>query len=158
MLDIPHKAGLLLDKGLADGQVSETADNLEYLSETWIAAREWQKAESALQRAAERSERGDLWQRLAQVQMEQENWSAAQASMSRAISAGVEDVGQASYLLGIAAYNAGDVTGAKHALMTSVRQPSSRQQAQQWLDHLEHEARNILRAKRLQEFRDSGEG
>lgn len=136
LLEIPYKAGVLYSKGLEDGIVEATADNYEYLSDAWIAAREWDQAEAALRQAAELGDEGDLWKRLAQVQMEKENWTAAVESLGRAIDSGVTDTGQTQYLLGVAAYQAGDSSAAERALRAAVNDPDSRGQAQQWLDHI----------------------
>lgn len=147
MLEIPYKAGVLLERGVTDNIVEKTPANLEYLSEAWISAREWNHAESALQSAAELGNDGDLWQRLAQVQMEKEDWKSAQTSMARAVAAKPSNPGQAAYLLGVAAFNAGDNAGARKALIAATRHESSRQQAQQWLDHLDSQSRNMARSK-----------
>lgn len=147
MLDIPYKAGVLLDRGVTENIIENTSDNFEYMSEAWIAAREWNRAELALRLAAELGNDGDLWQRLAQVQMEKEEWKAAQASMERALTAKPSNPGQAAYLLGVAAFNAGDNASARKALITATRHESSRQQAQQWLDHMDNQARNLVRSK-----------
>lgn len=136
LLEIPFKAGLVFEEGLASGLVEPTADNYEYLSDTWIAAREWDKAEASLRLAAEKSPNGDLWKRLAQVMMEKEDWQAAKDALELAVDAGVSDEGQTHYLLGVAAYQAGDMSGAERALRAAVSDPESGQQARQWLDHI----------------------
>lgn len=136
LLEIPYKAGRTLERGLENGTIERTAKSYQLLSDAWIAAREWDKAEAALRRAAELSADGNLWMRLAQVLMEKESWRAAQDALQSALKAGVSDVGQANYLLGVAAYQAGDDARAVEALRAATRDPASQRQAQQWLDHI----------------------
>jgi tetratricopeptide (TPR) repeat protein len=125
-----------IERGIADGLVEKTSENFQYLSDAWISAHEWDKAEATLRRAAELDSDGDLWKRLAQVLMEKESWDGAKEALEAALSAGVSDAGQTHYLLGVAAYQAGDTRGAESALRAATRDPSSQQQAQQWLDHI----------------------
>jgi tetratricopeptide (TPR) repeat protein len=136
-LDIPYKAGVLLREGLDNGTIEATADNLKYLSDVWIAAHEWDSAEGALRRAASLSSEGDLWARLAQVQIEKEAWQEAKETLSRAVNAGVSDMGQTQYLLGIAAYEAGDTRTAEGALTEASRYPEFASQSRQWLQHIQ---------------------
>jgi tetratricopeptide (TPR) repeat protein len=136
LLEIPYKAGVAFERGMDDGIVERTSENYEYLSDAWISAREWDRAETALRRAAELDADGDLWKRLAQVLMEKESWEGAQEALEEALNAGVSDAGQTHYLLGVAAYQAGDTRGAEDALRRATRDPASQQQAQQWLDHI----------------------
>jgi uncharacterized protein HemY len=73
---------------------------------------------------------------LAQVMMEKEDWQAAKEALELAVDAGVSDEGQTHYLLGVAAYQAGDMSGAERALRAASTDPDSGQQARQWLDHI----------------------
>jgi len=136
MLNIPYKAGNLLARGIEDGRVEKTADNYEHLSEAWIGSREWSRAESSLANAARLSTTGDLWQRLAQVQMEQENWQGAQQSLAAALEKGVADTAKTNYLMGIAAYYAGNTRQARQAFTQALKDKRLRSDVRQWLDHL----------------------
>jgi tetratricopeptide (TPR) repeat protein len=136
MLEIPYKAGLMMERGLEDGTVERNADNYQYLSDSWIAAHEWDRAESALRKAAEFGSDGDLWKRLAQVLMEKEDWQGARQALEQALDVGVSDSGQTHYLLGVAAFQSGDTRGAEDALRAATRDPAAQRQAQQWLDHI----------------------
>lgn len=136
MLEIPYKAASLVQQGIDRGTVSPSTDNYQYLSEAWISAYEWEAAERALEQAASNADDGELWQRLAQVRIEKEDWVGAWDALQAAIKSGVADVGEAEFLLGIAAYHSGDTGAAIAALRRSVRHESYRAQAQQWLSHL----------------------
>jgi tetratricopeptide (TPR) repeat protein len=136
LVEIPYKAGLLVERGLEAGTIEPTTENYEYLSDAWIAAHEWDMAEAALRKAAELGSDGDLWKRLAQVLMEKEDWAAARDALEQALDSGVTDSGQTHYLLGIAAFQAGDPGTAENALRAAARDPDSQEQAQQWLDHI----------------------
>jgi len=136
MLEIPYKAGVLVEERMAQSIVEPTAENHEYLADAWIAAHEWDKAEAAMRRVAELSGDGDAWKRLAQVLMEKEDWAAARDALERALDAGVDNPGETQYLLGVAAFQAGDARRAEAALRTAAQDPSTREQARQWLAHI----------------------
>jgi hypothetical protein len=139
MLEIPYKAASLMDQGLEQGTIAATAENFEYLSEAWISAYEWQQAETTLQSAAELSDDGELWQRLAQVRIENEDWAGARDALQLALEKGVVDPGRTHYLLGISAYNSNDPGAAISALQSAVRFDSFREEARQWLTHIQNE-------------------
>jgi tetratricopeptide (TPR) repeat protein len=142
LLDIPYKAGTLFHQGMERGAVERSAENYQFLSDAWIVAREWNRAEQALKRAAELSNDGDLWKRLGQVYMEKEDYRAAADALDRAVRAGVERMGETHYLLGVAAYSMGDQRRAESALRAATRDARTRNQAQQWLEHIRLEAQH----------------
>ena len=103
-LDQPHQVTFLgqlsLDQGVPalgarvvaaarqDGRMEETVPMLDLLSTLWTAAREREPAMTALADAAPKARHGRLWVRLGQMQMGDEDWSAAVGSYAAALDAG----------------------------------------------------------------------
>jgi len=135
-LEMPYRAGMLLEGALGRGVVEPSAERFRQLSDAWIAAREWPRAAAALERAAELADDGEPWLQLARVAIEQEQWRDAQSALEKALDAGVADVGEARYLHGIAAYYAGDRAAAQASLAAAARDGKWQDPASQWLDYL----------------------
>lgn len=143
MLEIPWKAATILADGIRQGIIEASLVNYEYLSEAWISAYEWDQAELALIEAASKAEDGKLWKRLAQVRIENDDWAGARQALEQALEQGMADTGETYYLLGIAAFNAGDNAAAITALRRSSNSASYAEQSRQWLNHLLNEQRRL---------------
>ena len=139
--NIPYPAAELLEREFEAGRVEENPENFQLLANSWIAAREYQRALPPLQRAAEISEDGALYVRLAQVHMERDEWGEAVQFLERAIGQGglEENPGSAEILLGIARYNDGNPTGARAAFQRARRHEAARPEADRWLEHIARE-------------------
>ena len=106
MQGIPYRAAQVLLKGLEAKKVKEDQKLLEKLANCWIAAREFDKAVTPLQKAAQMSGNGDLFVRLGEVNTQRENWEEAARAFRNAIDkGGLRDAGNAHLMLGISLYN-----------------------------------------------------
>jgi hypothetical protein len=150
MLNIPWKAATLLADGISKGIIEPSLVNYEYLSEAWISAYEWDRAELALIEAASKAEDGKLWKRLAQVRIENDDWAGARQALQQALEKGVSDTGETYYLLGIAAYNTGDHAAAITALRTASNSGSYANESRLWLNHLVSEQRRVASSASLE--------
>jgi len=140
--ELPYQAAKVLEKGIADGHVASDVDSQEMLANAWIAAREYDRSLAPLQQAARLSDSGDLYIRLGQVHMQREEWSEAAELFQQAIrKGGLEDPGNAELLLGISYYNAESVDRARAYFSRARKHESTRAQADNWLTHIEREAR-----------------
>lgn len=137
LLEIPYKAGEVLEDGLARKLLPEDERTLSTLSDAWIMAREYGKAEQVLRRAAQVSDKGELWFRLAQIHVEEGKWKEALDALSRATAKGVNKAGEAAFLTGVAAYESGDAPRAKNALREAMKFDDTRSNARAWLAHIE---------------------
>lgn len=139
-MQIPLKAATILERGVSQKQVEATEKNLEMLANAWIMAREWKKAEEATARAAAASEKGELYKRLGQVQMETENWKAAIGSFQKALKkGGLKDTGEVALLLGIAAMQDKQFKTAESALRQAQQHEKTTKMATEWLGALQAE-------------------
>lgn len=138
---VPYKAGVLLEEGFAAGRVEDSAENWELLANSWVSAREYERAIPALGKAAGLSDDGDLYVRLGQVHMERTQWKEAASALASALAkGGLEDTGQAHLLLGIARYNLEQFDASRRAFATAARYGDTRDSARQWLRLIDSEA------------------
>jgi tetratricopeptide (TPR) repeat protein len=137
---IPHRAARLVEEALAAKTVREDAEAYELLSSGWIMARETTKAEGPLARAAELADKGDLYIRLAQIHLLQEEWSQAADALRRALrKGGLEDPGTAELLLGVAYFNSNEFLEARSWFGRAHQSAKTRDQAETWLQHVQRE-------------------
>jgi tetratricopeptide (TPR) repeat protein len=140
--DLPHPAAVILEKGLAEGAIEEKVRSLEMLANSWIAAREFEKSLPPLKLAAKVAENGNLYVRLGQVYLQREEWSLAAAGFEDALDKGdLKRPGNALLLRGIAYYNDNQSFRAKSSFIEATGHEKTQNEAEQWLDHLEREAK-----------------
>lgn len=138
--ELPYPAAQVLQKGIDDGVIEPDVDSLELLSNSWIAAREYEKSLGPLSQAAEISEDGNLLIRLGQVYMQRENWSKAAELLERGIDrGGLDEPGNAQLLLGISFYNDARVERAKSSFDQAAKHEKVRQAAEGWIVHIDRE-------------------
>jgi tetratricopeptide (TPR) repeat protein len=137
---IPHRAAQILEQEMAARRIQENAEAFELLSGSWILAREIPKAEAPLARAAELAPKGDLYVRLAQVHMMQEEWSDAAGALRKALDkGGLADPANAQLLLGISYYNERELAEARNWFARAQQSVATREQAETWLEHIDRE-------------------
>lgn len=138
--EVPYKAARVLEKGMNDGKVKGTSKSYELLANAWLTARERDKAIRPLERAAAASSKGQLYLRLAQVQIDREQWGPARKSLGSALQkGGLPDRGAAHFLLGIAAVSDAEWADARKAFEAASEFPERKQASQEWLAHIEME-------------------
>ena len=80
--EVPYKAALILEKELESGRIKDEEKNWEQLANAWLSAREWKKAIPPLKKAAEMSEDGELFLRLGQTFMQEEDWKESKNTLN----------------------------------------------------------------------------
>jgi len=139
-MEIPVKAAGLLERGFAQKELPGTEKNYEMLGNAWIMAREYPKAEAAMARAAAASDKGELFKRLGQIQIENENWKAAAESLRKAQNkGGLKDPGETAFLLGVCHFNLRNWEPAEKALRQAMTHEKSAKMAAEWLNIMQAE-------------------
>src|SRR5262245_10137822 len=137
---IPYRAARIFDEGKASRRFEGDAEALELQSISWILAREPDKALAPLARAAELAPKGDLYVRLAQLHLLQEEWDKAAETLHKALAkGGLADPGTAQLMLGIACYNEHQLQEARNWFAQAQRSGATREQAETWLEHVDRE-------------------
>ena len=139
---IPYKAAQVLDKGIKEKIVEPEERNLRLLSQAWYQAREDDLAIPPLRMAAEMSEDGELWVRLAQSHINLEQWKDAASAANEALSrGGLKRNDQAQIMLGMALFNQKLLEQARVAFENARRDQRSARAAEQWIAYVDSELR-----------------
>lgn len=139
-MQIPLKAAAVLERGLTQKQVAPTEKNLESLANAWLVAREYDKAEVVMARAAQASDKGELYKRLGQIQIENEKWKDALESLQKAQKkGGLKAPGEAAFLAGVCAVQLKQWQVAEQSLRAAMQDEKTAKMATEWLNHLQEE-------------------
>lgn len=138
MLEIPYKAGALIEKAMKDGTLPRNEDNLKLLSDAWINAREADKAEATLKTLAEQSSKGEYYYKLGAMFGDTERWKDSIDMLQKGIDKGLTDryEGDSWMRIAVAYYNLNEVDPAIKALKQAKRYSTVRQEATQWLSFI----------------------
>jgi len=139
---IPRRAAEIL-AGALDKQKRLQSDpkTYELIGNCWVAAREYEMAIEPLARAAELSDNGEAYVRLAEVHVQLEDWNKAAEALRRGLEKGsLESPGHAQLLLGIAFYNRKNTQAARSWLEQALADETTRSQAEAWLKQLDVDA------------------
>ncbi len=134
---LPQRAAALLEQEMAAGHLTQNAERLDLLADSWLLARDKTKAAEALQRLLALNAGAETYFRLGRIYFDLEQWPRAAAMLEQATrSPGLKETGTAYLLWGIAAVHAHDQAAAERALGLALKDKGSRDQAQWWLDRL----------------------
>ena len=147
---LPYRAGLVLEKGMEDEFIEEDAAYWEMLANSWLLAREFDRALTPLQTGAEISEKGDLYARLGQLHLEREQWADASKALTSAITKGdLRDEATTHLLLAISYYHQEQYQNSTRHLRTARLSETEavRNSASQWLMLVDRDAEALREAQ-----------
>lgn len=132
--DLPFRAGQVLETGIEEETIEGDADAWELLGNSWLQAKEYDRALDPLTRAAEISETGDLFARLGRVYIQREDWKSATDVLEQAVEKGdLEDEGNTRLLLGVAYYNVKKLASARREFVRATKFDESERYGIQWI-------------------------
>jgi len=139
--DVPYRCAQVLESAIEKKMVAVDEKLYEKLANCWIAAAELEKAIPPLQRAAESASTGDAFVRLGEVQVQREQWEAAQAALERGIQKGqLKDAPTAQLLMGISLYNQKKLKEAKDWFVRARGAEKYRQMATGYIQLIDSQA------------------
>jgi hypothetical protein len=139
-LQIPLKAGEVLQRGFDAKKVEPTEKNLEMLANAWLAARETTKAEAVLKKAAGVSSKGELYKQLGHIYAERMEWKAALEAFENARRKGnLKEPGDLQLLIAQAAIELKQWKRAEEALRAAMQNDKTAKMAAEWMAHLQRE-------------------
>jgi tetratricopeptide (TPR) repeat protein len=142
-LDLPYRAAQVVERGIETKTMATASDTFELLSNSWIAAREFEKAVTPLERAADLSDNGELYVRLAQVHIQREKWSDAAEVLKLALDkGGLDNAGDAQLLMGIAYFSQKRPQQALTWFARAREHPETQDEADNWLKYIRRELRS----------------
>jgi len=147
----PYRAAEILSGALAAQEVEASGNNYRKLFELWFQAREKDKAQKALARAARLTGDTQLYLYLAQLQMDGQSWQAMHNTMLAACSTQLEDryVSRANLLLGVSQLKLGDDSGARRSFINATLIGGATEQAGQWLAFMQAEPADKKELRRI---------
>lgn len=137
-MEAPWRAARMLEREMANGGISRTADNLHLLADSYLLAREREAAAKKFGEAAAVADNGEYYYRQGQILADLENWEAAIEVLQQAVNKNdFDELAEAQLLLGIAAYKQERDDLAKPALQKAIESGRLREQAGYWLGRVE---------------------
>ena len=147
-MQIPMKAGLLLQRGVDQKQVEANEKNLESLANAWMAARENDRAEVVLKKAAALSGKGEMYKHLGYIYIERMEWAAALDAFDKALKkGGLKEAGDVYLLVAQSAIELKQWKRAEDAIRSAMQQQKTAKMATEWLSHLQREQEYANRGK-----------
>jgi uncharacterized protein HemY len=147
--DVPYKAAKIMDKGLKDGSIEGKSKNWEILGNAYRQAQEVEKAIPAMEKAASKSDSGELYSRLGNVYLDGDQYKKAIDAINKGLKrGGIKRPDQARLVLGMAYFNDKQYSRAREAFKAAGRDERSEKYASQWLKYL---ASELDRQKKLQD-------
>jgi tetratricopeptide (TPR) repeat protein len=136
-LAVPFKAGQLLEKGMQQNVIPRNYDNLNKLADSWLAARENQRAADTLNVMITMDNTGESHIKLSQIYIRTEQWDKVVNTLSSAInSLKGNKLGQTYLMLGTAYYHLDNLEQAKDQFIKAASFDAHKKQAGQWLQHI----------------------
>lgn len=154
--EIPYSAARLLEQELQAGTIARNAHNLELLANSWLLARESEKALHFLEQAAALKGDGALFFRCGHIAVTAEQWKKAVRWFKQALShKNLKNPEQAQLLLGIAYYQTGQPKQALQALDNASQYSKTRAQAQAWIGRIRAELQSTTTQQQAQQSKTS---
>ena len=170
--EAPLKAARVMQYGIEKEFVKENEKHLKYLAQGWHMAQELDKAEPVYEKAAIKSEEGELYVFLGQIYLATDRYKKAKQALQLGLKKGkLKDPVTVNILLGQVAYELQDFEDATKFFRTAIdrlsdikikdkearekKQDKLRTQALNWLTYTEKEKKRVemleLRLKDLEE-------
>ncbi|MFT5888787.1 MAG: tetratricopeptide (TPR) repeat protein [Zhongshania sp.] len=138
--EVPYKAARVLDKGIKKGDIPSTSKNLELLGNAWRQAQELKKAIPVMEQAASKSDKGELWSRLGNIYLDNDQFDKAEDAIENAFRKGDIKRPDTAYLvLGMARFNQQKYESAKKAFKEAAKSEKSKGYAIQWMEFMDKE-------------------
>ncbi len=144
--DNPYRGARLMEREMEAGRIARNTKNLTLLSQLWSQSREHKRAIPVLRSAAQSAGTGELYYRLGQVLLADEQYLESERALTSAINKGglaAEKVGDAWMLLGTARFSRAGPDDcnqrgeARKAFVNAQRYPKSSKQASDWVKYID---------------------
>jgi len=156
----PYRGAVMLNREMNAGNISRNQNNLVLLSQLWSQAREHKRSIPILREAAQGATTGELYYRLGQVLLADEQYRDAQRALENALNRGGmnrRETGDAWLLLGTARFSqAGPEdtaiwSNARQAFVNAQRYEAARRQASDWIVYIDAVVNTYNEQKALEE-------
>ncbi len=147
--EVPYKAAKVMDKGLKDESIDAKSKNWEIAGNAWRQAQEIDKAIPAMEQAAAKSDKGELYARLGNIYLDGDQFDKAISAINKGLKkGGVNRPDTARLVLGMAYFNTKQYDKARKAFEAAGKDKRSEEYAAQWMKYMESE---LERQRQLEE-------
>ena len=138
--EVPYFAGSVMQRGFEDELVDDKSKNYELAGSAWAQAREVEKSIPMMEKAAAKSDEGELYVRLGNVYLDGDQFSKAADSVQKGLEkGGVKRPDQARLVLGMSYFNLGEYDKARRAFRAAGKDERSKSYSQQWIKYIASE-------------------
>ncbi|GAB3105531.1 tetratricopeptide repeat protein [Pseudomaricurvus hydrocarbonicus] len=138
--DVPYKAAKIIDKGMKEGKIEKTSKNLEVLATAWRLSQDVKKSIPVMEEAASKSDKGDLYARLAGIYLDNdENKKAIEAGAKAYKRGSIKRPDQLQIVLGMANANLKQYGKAIKEFEKAAKDKRSKKFAVQWIEFCKNE-------------------
>lgn len=135
--NIPVKAAQLVRDNIDQGKLEATGENLQLLARAWLQAREPEQAAAILKSLCANAPDGKLHVFYAEVLTELRDWSTVVKTLTAGVKkGGIDNIGHAHLLLGIAYFNLEHYSQAQQAFSQALLDKRTKVAASQWLEQI----------------------
>jgi Tfp pilus assembly protein PilF len=129
-----------MQRGFEDELVDDKSKNYELAGSAWAQAREVEKSIPMMEKAAAKSDEGELYVRLGNVYLDGDQFSKAADSVQKGLEkGGVKRPDQARLVLGMSYFNLGEYDKARRAFRAAGKDKRSKTYSQQWIKYIASE-------------------
>jgi tetratricopeptide (TPR) repeat protein len=140
MHEAPHKAAVLIDKGMKEGKIEEEERNLQLLAQSWQQSQEMEESLEPLVKATKIAEDGNLHIRLAQSYINLDRYEDAAKILEEGLKkGGIDRMDQAYLMLGMSHFELLKFEAAKNAFTNAGKDERSKKAADDWRKYVESE-------------------
>ncbi|GIR14526.1 MAG: hypothetical protein CM15mP25_2810 [Gammaproteobacteria bacterium] len=137
--EAPYYAGAVIEKGFSDELVDDKSKNYELAGSAWAQAREVAKSIPMMEKAAAKSDEGELYVRLGNVYLDGDQFTKAADSVQKGLKRAVKRPDQARLVLGMAYFNLGEYDKARRAFRDAGKDDRSAKYSKQWIAYVTSE-------------------
>lgn len=138
--NLPYQAARVMAEGLDAGSIEATSKNWEITGGAWRQAQEVERSIPAMEKAAAKSDSGELYARLGNIYLDGDQNEKAVEAINKALArGGVRRPDSARLVLGMAYFNLNQYEKARDAFEAAGRDERSEEYAAQWIQYMDSE-------------------
>lgn len=138
--ETPYSAAKVMAKGFKDEIIEDKSKNYELAGSAWRQAQETPKAIPMMEKAAAKSDEGELYARLASVYLDGDQFDEAIKAANKGLKkGGIKRPDQTRLVLGMAYFNLGQYAEARKVFREAKKDKRSAKYAEQWIKYIQSE-------------------
>lgn len=138
--EVPYPAAKVMEEGFKAGIIDDKSKNYELAGSAWRQAQETAKSIPMMEKAAAKSDDGELYTRLGNLYLDGDQFDKSIEAIEKGLAkGGVKRPDQARLALGMAYFNKGDYSQARKTFRLAAKDERAEKYAQQWLTYIQSE-------------------